>query len=198
MKIARGFHAQYPTSIDDEIDLARELRVAALLRWGIWKLPRMLRTDPAAVLRRMAYCRHHTQHDTGWQCLLGVPFEPQTRATNDQILTPSHPEWAEFRERLDAELACPDFDDFYGASQLVFHDSIQTEYWPLCSAQLIADLGFAVGESLCLFACFLGDTDAKIADHVESMWKKTRPSKIRPAFDRDQSVPFVRQDEGRS
>lgn len=194
MKITRGFHAEYQTAISDEIELARELRVSALLRWGMWKLPRMLRTDPAAVLGKMAYCRVKDYFGLPCGCVMGVPCEEHTRATNEQILTPSHPEWTEFQQRLEAELVCPDFDDYYGAAQVVHHDSIHTEYWPLCSAQLVAELGFAVAETLCLFACFLGDTDENIVKHVESMWTKTLPSKIRPAFDRDPLTPFVRQD----
>jgi hypothetical protein len=48
---------------------------------------------------------------------------------------------------------------------------------------LVAELGFAVAETLAVFRCFVGDSDRSIAEHVESMWRKTRPSKIRPAFD---------------
>jgi hypothetical protein len=193
MRIARGFHAEYQTDVDDEICLARELSVSARLRWGMLKLPRMMRTDPAAVLGKMMYCRAKNFFGVPCGCVMGVPGERESRATNDYILTPSHPEWIEFQERLEAHLACPDFGDYYGAAQMVFHDSIETEYWPLCSAQLIAELGFAVAESLCVFKAFLGDTDERIAEHVERMWRKTRPSKIRPAFDRDPLTPFTRE-----
>lgn len=191
MKITRGFHAAYPTDIDDEISLARDLHIAARLRWGMLKLPRMMRTDPAAVLGKMVYCRVNGLFDVPCACLKAVPTDPQSRATNDQILTPSHALWNDFQQRLEAELVCPDFHDYYGASRVVFHDSIETEYWPLCSAQLIADLGFAVAETLCVFLSFLGDTDERITQHVESLWHKTKPSRLRPAFDRDGSLPFA-------
>jgi hypothetical protein len=185
MNISQGFHAKYPTSISSEIELAANLHTAAGLRWGMWKLPKMLRTDPAAVLGKMAYCRFQFKGEGGWQCASSIPHEEHTRATNAEILTPSHPEWMEFQERLDAHLLCDDFNDYFGASQIVTHDSIYSEYWPLCSASIVAGLGFAVAETLCVFASFLGDTDQRIAEHVASMWRNTKPSKIRPAFDRD-------------
>lgn len=192
MKITRGFHAEYPTDVDDEIVLARELIVATRMRWGRTKLPRMMRTDPAAVLGRMVYCRARNFFGIPCGCVHGLQDGSKGRATNADILTPSHPEWPEFQERLNAHLSCPDFDQYYGAAQVVFHDSIETEYWPLCSAQLIAELGFAIAETLCLFSVFLGGTDEDIARHVENVWVKTAPSKIRPAFDRDPLAFTVR------
>lgn len=174
--MARGFHATYRTDIAQEIAVARLLDTAVTMRWGIIKLPRLIRTDPAGVLRRMEYCRVQTSGDRSWQCAAGVPHAPHTRATNEHILTPSHHEWGEFHERLKAHLVCPDFDDYYAPAN-------REDYWPLCSAQLIAELGFAVAETLCVFACFAGDSDKEIADHVESLWRKTQPSKNRPAFD---------------
>jgi hypothetical protein len=183
MNITRGFHATFPTDIDDELTLALKLHEAAVLRWGRWKLPRMLRTDPAAVLGRMAYMRPRDFFGVPCATVRGAPFMPETRATNADILTPSHPEWDEFMERLNAELICPDFDDYYGAKQIVLHDSIETEYWPLCSAQIVSGLGFAIAETLAVFLSFLGDTDEGISKYVESGWHRTKPSKIRPAFD---------------
>lgn len=179
--MARGFHARYRTDITHEIVLAKRLQEAAVMRWGIIKLPRILRTDPAGVLRKMEYCRVQPSGDGSWSCAAGVPHAPQTRATNEQILTPSHHEWGEFHERLAAHLVCPDFEDYFAPTS---HD----DYWPLCSAGLVAELGFAVAETLCVFACFVGHSDREIADHVESMWRKTRPSKTRPAFDADGTV----------
>lgn len=186
MNISTGFHAQYPTSIEAEIRLAGALHGAALMRWGIWKLPRMMRTDPAAVFAKMAYCRIVTnQGDI--TCAHGIPLCPETRGTNEKILTPSHNEWEEFRERLESHLACPDFADYYAPAN-------ENEYWPLCSAQLVSQLGFAVAESLCCFRCYIGDDDDSIAKHVESLWRKQRPSKTRPAFDADSTAAFVRHD----
>lgn len=183
MNISRGFHQRFPTDIGDEISLARELYQAARVRWGLFKSPRMFRTDPAALFRLMQYARLSSYEESSWHFALGIPMQDHTKPTNAEILTPSHPEWIEFQERLEAELVCPDFEEFYGASQTVFHDSIETEYWPLCSAQLIASLGFAVAESLVVMANFLGRTDETIAKHVESLWRSTKPSKVRPAFD---------------
>jgi hypothetical protein len=176
MGVRRGFHAQYRTDIVHEIAMARRLHEAAVMRWGIIKLSRVLRTDPAAAMAKMVYCRVQTAGDAPWSCAAGVPHAPQTRATNESILTPSHREWGEFHERLAAHLVCPDFDDYFGPAD-------ESDYWPLCSAQLVAELGFAVAETLAVFRCFVGDSDRSIAEHVESMWRKTRPSKIRPAFD---------------
>jgi len=183
MNIQKGFHADFPTDIDDEITLALKLHDAAVLRYGKWKLPRMLRTDPAAVLGKMAYMRPRDFFGVPCAAVCGALFMPETRATNAYILTPSHPEWVEFSERLYAELVCPDFDDYYAAKQIVLHDSIETEYWPLCSAQIISGLGFAIAETLAVFLSFLGDTDAAISEHVELSWTRTKPSRIRTAFD---------------
>ena len=110
MAVAAGFHASYPTSIDQEIYLADNLHIAALLRWGMWRLPRVLRTDPAAVFQKMAYMRVHNFFEVPCACVHGVRVDPHTRATNDQILTPSHTAWDEFQERLHAALQCPDFE----------------------------------------------------------------------------------------
>lgn len=176
MGVRRGFHAQYRTDIVQEIAMARRLHEAAVMRWGILKLPRVIRTDPAAAMAKMVYCRVQTAGDAPWSCAAGVPHAPQTRAPNESILTPSHREWGEFHERLAAHLVCPDFSHYFGPTD-------ESDYWPLCSAQLVAELGFAVAESLAVFRCFVGDSDRAIADHVESMWRKTRLLKTRPAFD---------------
>lgn len=104
-----------------------------------------------------------------------MPFETHTRASNDTILTPSHMAWDEFQERLHAELQCPDFDEQYGGARILIQEEISTEYWPLCSASIVAGMGFAVGESLCLMRCYLGNTDQHIHDHTASLWQKTKP-----------------------
>ncbi len=58
--VRRGFHSQYRTDIVHEIAMARRLHEAAVMRWGIIKLSRVLRTDPAAAMAKMAHCRVQT------------------------------------------------------------------------------------------------------------------------------------------
>jgi hypothetical protein len=183
--ITSGFHATYPTAIDDEINLADNLYIAALFRWGKWRLPRVARTDPASVFSGMAYLRKRDLFGVPCGIVQGAPYEAHTRATNDAILTPSHAAWGEFQERLHAELQCPDFDERFGGARVLMQEEITTEYWPLCSANIIAMLGFAVAESLCLLRCFMGDDDREIHDHAASMWRKTKPRRGRVPFDAD-------------
>lgn len=184
MKISHGFHAKYPTEVGHEIWLAEQLALGCHLRWTMFKTPKVLRTDPAAALHRMLYART-LMDGLGWMLLTGIDDVEKTRAGNEYILTPSHAEWPEFQERLEGELACPDFDAYFGPAAVVHADTITSQYWPLCSAQLIADMGFAVAESLAVMWHFLGNDDQRIADHTASMWRKTKPSKRRPAFDAD-------------
>ncbi len=188
MNISHGFHAKYPTEIGHEIWLGEQLAYGCHLRWSIWKKARVLRTDPAAALHRFIYMRTDFVENT-WTVITGVPDYEGSRATNEHILTPSHPEWVEFQERLEAELVCPDFDLYYGPAAVVHPDTITAQFWPLCSAQLIADLGFAIAESLAVMWHFMGTTDEQIAKHVEGMWHRTKPSKRRPAFDADGVLP---------
>lgn len=183
MTYTAGFHATYQTELDQEINLADNLYAAALLRWGRWRLPRVARTDPASVFRWMAYVRKPMVFDVPCGILMGVPYDCHTRATNDTILTPSHMAWDEFQQRLHAELQCPDFDDRFGGARIIMQEEITTEYWPLCSASIVAAMGFAVAESLCLFRCFLGRTDQEIHDHTASLWRKTKPRRGRVPFD---------------
>jgi hypothetical protein len=175
MGFATGFHTSYPTEIDSEINLAENLYVACRFRWGKVRLPRMLRTDPHGVFCRFNYGREHDLFEGECTLLQGWNALKESRAANEQILTPSHPEWIEFRERLHAVLLMPDYEWHYGASQQVNHGCISTEYWPLASAEIVASLGFAVGESLALYQSFLGDTDEGIRDYVERLWRKTKP-----------------------
>lgn len=183
MAFTTGFHATYPTEIDDEISLADNLYCAAYFRWGMWRLPRVARTDPASIFARMAYLRKHDLFGIPCGIIQGAPFEPHTRATNDAILTPSHAAWDEFQERLHAEIQCPDFEQRFGGARLIMQEEITTEYWPLCSANIVASLGFAVAESLCVFRCFLGRTDQGIHDHTASLWRKTKPRRGHVPFD---------------
>lgn len=175
MTYTAGFHATYPTEIDSEINLADNLHITVLMRWGMFRLPRVLRTDPAAALSKLCYLRKPDFFGIPCACIQGVSADPHTRATNEQILTPSHMAWDEFQERLHAELQCPDFEWRYGGARVVMQEEISTEYWPLCSANIIADMGFAIAESLCVLRSFLGATDQGIHDHTRSMWHKTKP-----------------------
>lgn len=181
--IASGFHATYPTHLDSEIDLADSLYIAGMMIWGRWRFPRVMRTDPAAFFARMAYMRRCDFFGEPCAIVQAVPADSHTRATIENILTPSHAAWEEFQERLHAELQCPDFDWTYGAARMIRFDEITTEYWPLCSASIVASMGFAVAESLCLFRCFLGSSDEWIHDHTASLWHKTKPRPGRVPFD---------------
>lgn len=183
MTYMAGFHAIYQTEIDSEIHLAETLYAAAIMRWGMWRLPRVARTDPASVFRWMAYVRKPNLCDLPCGIVCGVPYEEHTRATNEAILSPSHTAWDEFHERLHAELQCPDFEDRYGGARIIMQDEITTEYWPLCSASIVVSMGFAVAESLALFRCFLGRTDQDIHDYTASLWRKTKPRPGRVPFD---------------
>ena len=183
MACVTGFHATYKTETDSEIYLADNLYTAAFLRWGMWRLPRVARTNPASVCRWMAYMRKPGLFDLPCGIVYGAPYEPHTRATNDTILTPSHTAWDEFQSRLHAELQCPDFEDRFGGARYLMQEEITTEYWPLCSANIIASLGFAVAESLCIMRCFMGRDDQCIHDHAASLWHKTKPRRNHTPFD---------------
>jgi hypothetical protein len=183
MAVAAGFHATYPTEIDSEINLADNLYIAAFMQWGMWRLPRVVRTDPAALFAKLAYLRKHDLFGVPCGIIHGVPHQPHTKATNDTILTPSHTAWDEFQGRLHAELQCPDFEERFGGARYFMQEEITTEYWPLCSANIVAQMGFAVAESLCVFRSFLGNTDERIHDHTASLWHKTKPRPGRTPFD---------------
>lgn len=177
------FHAQYPTDISDEISLADNLAVAVMFRYGGWRWSRALRTDPARVFAACAYGRSADEKgEIRCPIYQGWPVNKETRASNAFILTPSHPEWSEFRDRLHALLQLPDFEWQYGGARMVVHGEISTEYWPLASAEIVADMGFAVAESLAVYRAFLGRDDQGIFEHVESLWHGRKP---RPGW-----VPF--------
>lgn len=182
MTATARFHARFRSDLDDEIGLAENLYIAALFRWGKVRLPRLLRTDPAAVFQPLAYAREPGAF--GWRCLLihGWDVCRESRAGNEFILSPAHAHWNDFHQRLGAELISPDFDWQYGPASTCGCRGGGKEYWPLCAASLVAEFGCAVAESLALFAAFMGDTDRDIHDHVETLWNQTRP---RPG-----TVPF--------
>jgi len=181
MGTRHGYHARYSTDAVAEIAMAKRLYEGSIMRWGIFKIARVFRTDPAAAIARLYWCRVQASRDAAypWAPAAGVPHMANSvtpmaeRATNAEILTPSHAAWSEFRERLTGHLACPDFDDYYGPAG-------SDDYWPLCSATLIAEMGFAVAETLTVCRVFSGDRDADIAALVERSWAKTRPMRSRP------------------
>lgn len=188
MSFATGFHATYPSEIEDEIGLADNMYTAAFLHWGMWRLPRVARTDPASLFASMAYARRPDLLDLPCAIVYGVPEQQECKASNDQILTPSHMAWDEFQERLHAELQCPDFEQRFGGARYFMQEEITTEYWPLCSANIVAQMGFAVAESLCVMRCFLGRTDQYIHDHTASLWSTTKPRPGRTPFDTEKTV----------
>jgi len=179
MAIKKAFHARYQTSIDDEIMLSGPLFIGAYMRWGVGATRRVIRTDPAAALEKLAYSR--TFYGGEWHCVIGSPrrhvLHPKSRATNAEILTPSHAAWQEFRERLQSHIVCPDFGEDISEIGKGF------DFWPQYSAELIHELGYAVAESLFVMRCFGGVCDESIAYEVEDSWRRTGLQKNRPAFD---------------
>jgi hypothetical protein len=188
MSDATGFHAQYRTDIDQEINLADNLYIAGLFRYG-QSFARRARTDPAALLRRMHYTRLRNFFEVACYIVQGkslhdvAPEHFVPRPTNAEILTPSHPAWADFHQRLGAELMRPDFDFWYGGARVLMQEEISTEYWPLCSAQVIGQLGCAVAESLCVLRAMLCDNDRCIHEGAQRIWNNSRTYKKRAAFD---------------
>lgn len=185
-----GYHAVAQTPIEDEISLAEMLLVGCMMRYGS-RTTRMLRTDPAKVFSMMCYhrCTTTTNDDptSEWKVLYGIfgnrPIG-HPRPTNDQILTPSHGRWDEFRERLGAELLRPDFDFWYGPQRFQTPVGVTADFWPLCSAQLVGELGFAIAESLALFGAFHCRSDRDIHDdHMRAHWHRVTPHRCRKAFD---------------
>lgn len=182
-----GFHAAIPTPIDEEISLAESLTIGCIMRYG-QRDSNMLRTDPAKVFSMMRFARVRLEDPHGepvqyavWQGgrqSLGHP-----RPTNDEIMTPSHPQWHEFRERLAAELLRPDFDFWYAPRRFPTPAGVTADFWPLCSAQLLGEMGFAIAESLALFAVLSCRGDRQVCEHLEGVWSRTKPDTRRPAFD---------------
>jgi hypothetical protein len=184
-----GFHGEVRTPIEQEISLAESLCIACKMRYGD-KVTRMLRTDPAKVCSMMRYAR--LQFDSGefyvWQ---GNGYGRDLgfrRPTNDEILTPSHSLWPEFNERLGAELMRPDFDFWYAPRRFQTTVGVTSDMWPLCSAQLIGELGCAIGETLCVLASFYCHSDQSIHDNVEDIWHRVKPHSRRRAFDADDAM----------
>jgi hypothetical protein len=184
-----GFHGVAQTPISEEISLAEMLLVACMMRYGSRDY-RMLRTDPAKVFSMMCYHRcQTTAHDDStpeWKVVYGVFGRRPVghpRPTNNQILTPSHARWQEFRERLGAELLRPDFDFWYAPQRFPTPVGVTADFWPLCSAQLLGEMGFAIAETLAVFGAFRARTDEDIREFLEGFWHRATPHRRRPAFD---------------
>ena len=175
-----AFHAAMPTDIADEIDLAENLILGGWMRYGKERFARRLRTDPADVFRRCHYLRLAPQNtpDRGYWIATGFSGDDdylgyKTKATVNDILTPSHEQWNEFSERLLSLLVADDFSWRYAPAG--------DDYWPLASAEIVRGMGFAVAESLAVFGAFCGTNDRGIYDHVAGCWRRTPPRKGRRA-----------------
>ena len=182
MGIAAGFHTRFRSDLYDEITLAENLYIGVLFRWGKVRLPKVVRTNPATAFRALSYARVPALFDDRCGILHGWNVCKDSRASNDEILSPSHHLWPEFLDRLNSELVAPDFAWRFGPATKCKCGNGVAEYWPLASASIVCELGCAVAESLALFAVFLGGDDSSIAEYVDRVWRKT---KARPGF-----IPF--------
>jgi hypothetical protein len=185
-----GFHTEIRTCIKQEISLAESLYIACMMRYGD-RVTRMLRTDPAKVFSMMRYARVRFDESNEFYVWQGNGYGKNfglRRPTNQEILTPSHTLWPEFSERLGAELMRQDFDFWYAPQRFKTSIGVTADFWPLCSAELIGSLGFAIAESLCLLVSFHARNDQEIHDHVEGIWNRVRPHSVRPAFDADTAL----------
>lgn len=172
------FHQRLPTDIDHEIALAEALYSAGIVRHGQDGFRIRLRTDPAGFFRQCHYIRYPLK----CECIVALGFKADEayvgfaiKPTNDEILTPSHPAFGEFSDRLLSELVAHDYEWNYAP--------LNDDYWPLASAVIIRDMGFAVAETLTVYQAFLGEKDRKIHDHVEGFWWRTKPRKGMVPFD---------------
>lgn len=182
MSVTRSFHEAMPTAIDDEISLAEALYSAGVVRHGQDGFRIRMRTDPVTYFNKCHYVRVRGDKVSGSHCIVAAGFRGgdsflgyATKASIEDILTPSHEAYSVFAERLLSLLVSDDFEWNYA--------SAGDEYWPLCSAEIIRGMGFAVAETLTLYRAFLGDTDRGIHAHVEEFWRKTKPRKGCVPFD---------------
>jgi hypothetical protein len=176
MSNTKSFHKAIPTDIDDEIRIAEALYSAGIIRHGKDGFRSRMRTDPAAYFAGCHYVRLLDRRGSKADCIIAAGVKGEggwlghpTKASVEDILTPSHEAYREFSERLLSLLVSEDFAWNYAP--------VAGEYWPLGSAEIIRDMGFAVAETLTLYQAFLGDTDRSIYDHVERFWRNTKPRK---------------------
>ena len=174
------FHARFPTDVDQEISLAENLYIAARMRYGD-RLSNLVRHDPADVFHRFHFCRVPC-HDSPAPFALvvqGLDYAPETKADNDQILTPDVPAWREFVDRLVGELSGPDAAWRFAPARRCHCGTSGLEFWPLASAELVRSLGFAIGETLAVFLAFRAYSDHDVLDFVETVWNRVRPCRRR-------------------
>lgn len=180
MDTTTPFHARFPTDVDQEINLAENLYIAARMRYGD-QLSNLVRHDPAAVWQRFQFCRVRC-HDSPVPfavVIQGLDYAPDTKADNDHILTPAVSVWREFVDRLVGELSGPDAAWRFAPANRCHCGTSGREFWPLASAELVRSLGFAIGETLALFVAFHARTDDDVAHHVEAVWNRVRPRRRR-------------------
>jgi len=184
------FHSRFPTDVDQEITLAEHLYVAARLRYGD-QLTKIVRHDPAGVFRRFQFCRVCCDASRPGFAVIaqGVDVAPETKASNDDILTPSIPAWREFVDRLVGELSSPDAAWRFAAASRCHCGTSGLEFWPLASAELVRSLGFAIGETLAVFLTFHAYSDRDVLDHVESIWNRVRPRRRRRSRNNQRRQP---------
>jgi hypothetical protein len=187
MSRTKAFHRCMPSDIDHEIELAKVLYTGGILRHGQDGFRLRMRTDPVSYFSSCHYVRLKDKKNAGIDCIVAAGFKGDdawlgypTKAGIEDILTPSHDAYGEFSDRLLSLLVSDGFAWNYAP--------VGDEYWPLASAEIIRDMGFAVAETLALYQAFLGDTDRHIYDHVESFWKRTKPRKGKVPFD---APPFA-------
>lgn len=183
-----AFHGKFKTDIDQEIESGAELYIAGRLRYGE-RLSGLVRRNPAAVWRRFCYLRSDIEpcnltaecSRRGFAVVVrGIDIGDDCKATNRDILTPCHRRaWRVFRDRLGVSLAADDAEWRYSPANRCGCGLSGREFWPLASAELLRDLGFAVAESLATFLVFHGGGDELIHDLVETVWWNVRPGRRR-------------------
>jgi hypothetical protein len=190
MDTTTAFHSRFPTDVDQEICLAENLYIAARMRFGD-QLSKLVRGDPADLWRRFHFCRVGC-HDSPVPFAIvvqGLDFAPGSKASNDDILTPSVPAWREFVDRLVGELSSPDAAWRFAPASRCHCGTSGLEFWPLASAQLVRSLGFAIGETLAVFLAFYARSDRDVLDHVEDVWNRVRPRRRRTSSNTQRRQP---------
>jgi AcrR family transcriptional regulator len=180
-----AFHARFQTDVDNEIEFGSELYIAGVMRYGE-RLSRLVRRDPATIWRRFRYFRADLEPATPEPGECGRPFAivhrgidigDDGKASAADILTPDNAVvWRDFIERLAAELNTPDARWRFAPAARCHCGMSGLEFWPLASAELLREMGFAVAETLATFVTFHGFRDEQIRDHVEGIWWNVSPA----------------------
>lgn len=160
----RGFYRDMATSPKDETVLATELWRTLVLMHGRDRLVRMLKRDAARVFAPLAYGRAKipsTEIET--PIVRGIDNVRGGKPSSQFILTPDHRKWRKFVRELKhdtGEFVLKDEDD----------REFDGENVPCAAQAVLADIGFAIAESLVVLQAFGGTTDLKILRHVERRW----------------------------